>query len=332
MTKRGGRCQSMLWPNRKFTSKLQRIVFDEAHCIVQWGSSFRPVYKEVPNVRFHLPNIPVYLSSATMPPSMITQLKEMFCLDERNTIVFQRSNDRPNIAMAVRRMEHPQASYEDLAFLVPKGWKYGDFPPKKFMVFFNNKKEAEAASKFLQARVSQELRQKLPWFHAGMSKFFRIEEVENLRGVTGDGNEIWGFEATDSGGLVSLGLFVSYQVVFLPVKKGLDIPDISIVVLWRVPDSLNTIVQRFGRAVRNYALQGVAILIAEPSWFYEEQIRLQQMRKQRQKKRKSIQTVSLQSPKRKKTHTSSIAAILSPSSRTNHLGMSCYCPYQASLS
>ncbi|KAI0681967.1 P-loop containing nucleoside triphosphate hydrolase protein, partial [Cytidiella melzeri] len=178
-----------------------------------------------------------------------------------------RSNDRPNVALVVRRMQHPQNSYEDLAFLVPKDWKDGDSPPKKFMVFFNNKKEAESAVKFLQARVSVDLCRKIPWFHAGMTRFFRVEEVDNLRRVHGEEHEVWGFAATDSGGL------------------GLDIPNIEIVVQWKVPNNLDTLIQHFGRAVRDYSLQGVAILISEPQWFYEDQKRLQKTREQRRAKR-----------------------------------------------
>ncbi|KAI0688585.1 P-loop containing nucleoside triphosphate hydrolase protein [Cytidiella melzeri] len=262
MMKRGGRCQTMLWPNKTFTSKLQRIVFDEAHCIVQWGSSFRPEYKAVTDITFHLPGIPVYLSSATIPPAMVQHLKDMFRLSEDNTVIFQRTNDRPNIAMVVRRMQHAQNTYEDLAFLVPKGWKDGDQIPKKFMVFFDNKKKAEAAAKFLQSRVSLDLRRKIPC-------------------------EVWGFAATDSGGM------------------GLDVPNIAVVVQWKVPSSLNTLIQRFGRAACDYSLQGVAILIAEPSWFYEEKARLQEMRAQRTRtaKRKPCSENQQQhSNKRARTH------------------------------
>ncbi|KAI0072283.1 hypothetical protein K474DRAFT_1555970, partial [Panus rudis PR-1116 ss-1] len=54
--------------------------------------------------------------------------------------------------------------------------------------------------------------------------------------------------------------------------QGLDVPDILIVVQWKVPKDINTLMQRFGRAVRNQALQGTAILIAEPQWFYEDRL------------------------------------------------------------
>ena len=94
-------------------------------------------------------------------------------------------------------MKHTQTSFEDLAFLVPKDWKEGDPVPKKFMVFFDSKKDAEAASKYLCSRVSLELREKIPWFHAGMTRFFRTEEVDDLKS-----GEVWGFAATDSGGMV----------------------------------------------------------------------------------------------------------------------------------
>ena len=172
--------------------------------MLQWGLSFRPEYKAATNITFYLPNIPVYLSSATMPPTVVSQLKQVFRLTDKNTTVIQRSNDRPNIAIVVRRMEYPQDSFEDLAFLVPKDWKQGDPPPPKFMVFFDNKKDAEAAAKFLQNRVSVQLRKNIPWFHAGMTRYFRVEQVARLRGEEREEDGAWGFMATDSGGLVSV--------------------------------------------------------------------------------------------------------------------------------
>ena len=63
--------------------------------------------------------------------------------------------------------------------------------------------------------------------------------------------------------------------------QGLDIPDVLIVVQWKVPKDLNTLVQRFGRAVRNPDLQGVAILIAEPGWFYETRLSQEASRKRK---------------------------------------------------
>lgn len=41
--------------------------------------------------------------------------------------------------------------------------------------------------------------------------------------------------------------------------------------------------QRFGRAVRDLTLQGIAILIVESIWFYDEQLRLEAKRKKRER-------------------------------------------------
>lgn len=128
---------------------------------------------------------------------MVKMLEKKFDWATTDYLLFKRSNDHSNINYVIRRMKHSQALYEDLAFLVPKGWTEGNPISPKFMVFFDNKKEAEGAVKYLMSCVSQDLRNKVPWFHAGMTKFFRRKEVENLK--TGG---VWGFAATDSGEMV----------------------------------------------------------------------------------------------------------------------------------
>ena len=128
---------------------------------------------------------------------MIPVLEEKFKLKARDYVLRKRSNDRPNIALTVVQMQHNQNSYEDLAFLIPKNWKEGDPIPKKFMVFFDNKKHAEEAAQFLKSRISLELQEKLPWFHAGMTPFFKEEKISEL-----GGGGCWGLCATDSGGMV----------------------------------------------------------------------------------------------------------------------------------
>ena len=78
-----------------------------------------------------------------------------------------------------------------------KGLQAGDSIPPKFLVFFDNKKEAESVARFLGDRVSLKLREKLPWFHTGMTSFFRVEKVASFK----DG-KTWGLFSTDSGEMV----------------------------------------------------------------------------------------------------------------------------------
>lgn len=172
------------------------MVFDEAHCILKWGNSFRPEYAQVTNILHFLPSLPLYLLSATMPPPMIRALAEHFRFS-KDHLLFQRSNDRSNIHLALRKMQYPQNSYHDLAFLIPRNWKEGDPIPIPFLVFFNSKKEAEQAVLYLMSRVTVALRKKFCWFHAGMSSLFRIEKMEDFKN-----GEMWGLFMTDVGGMV----------------------------------------------------------------------------------------------------------------------------------
>ncbi|KAH6891606.1 P-loop containing nucleoside triphosphate hydrolase protein [Coprinopsis sp. MPI-PUGE-AT-0042] len=55
------------WKNSKFTPRILNFIFDEGHCISQWGK-FRKDYREVRLLRFLMPSsIPFYVATATLP-------------------------------------------------------------------------------------------------------------------------------------------------------------------------------------------------------------------------------------------------------------------------
>jgi superfamily II DNA helicase RecQ len=177
-------------------SRVFNIIFDEGHCISQWGSTFRPEYKSVGVLRFIAPGIPFYITSAMITPSMLLDIKETLHIGS-NCVVFQRSNDRHNIAFCVKKMQYSMSSFEDLAFLVPSKWVEGEAPPRKFMVFFDSKREAENAGAFLRKRMPQALKDKVKWFHAGMTEYFKTDELDSF-----DKGGTWGLCMTDVGGMV----------------------------------------------------------------------------------------------------------------------------------
>lgn len=63
----------------------------------------------------------------------------------------------------------------------------------------------------------------------------------------------------------------------LKFQQGIDIPDVYIIVQFRVPVSMSTWLQRTGRAVQDFMLQGTAILLAEPTMFDEAKVGVGQM-------------------------------------------------------
>jgi len=115
-----------------------------------------------------------------------------------STNIMHRSNDRWNIAYAVHEMRHHQSTYVDLSFLIPVDFKASDRLLAKFMVFFNSKREAEEAAKYLKSRLPLQLRDRVHWLHSGMTSAFRTDEIKSMVD-----NERWGLLLTDIGGMVS---------------------------------------------------------------------------------------------------------------------------------
>jgi ATP-dependent DNA helicase RecQ len=190
-----------LWSNPKFTTRLLNFVFDEAHCISRWGT-FRNEYLKVGSLRYLIPErIPFYVTSATLPSAILHDLTDLLQLRHNQTEYILRSNERSDIALMVRSLVHSASTFEDLAFLVPnlKDWKEGDPLPPKFVIFFDDTKQAERATHYLRSLLPENLALKIRYFHATMTQSFRKDKTEDLR----LGNA-WGICATDAFGMVSV--------------------------------------------------------------------------------------------------------------------------------
>lgn len=202
----GGHCER-LWKIPAFTSRLLYFVFDEGHCIREW-STFREQYKHVGSLRHLIPEtIPFYVTSATLPTPLLLDVMEILQLRKGHTEFILRSNDRPDIALGIHKMQYAAYTYQDLGFLIPDGYQNDDPPPPKFLVFCNSKAETEAACLFLRSRLPGNTGlQKIKYFHASMSEFFRTDEYEAFR----DG-DTFGLCVTDAFGMVSYALICTWQ-------------------------------------------------------------------------------------------------------------------------
>ncbi|KAK0227589.1 P-loop containing nucleoside triphosphate hydrolase protein [Armillaria fumosa] len=162
--------------SKKFTDCLINIVFDEAHCIKEWGTSFRQTYSKLGHLRHLMPRrVPYHLGTATMPPSLLGQLKKDLRMND-DAIILRLNTDRPNIFFHVRPMEYPINSYHDLSFLISN-----DLDPD---------------GPFPLSRLPLKLRDKVKWVHSGMTDEFREEAIHALK----VGEDI-GERATDAVGL-----------------------------------------------------------------------------------------------------------------------------------
>lgn len=180
-----------LFKDADFVACLSSIVFDEAHCISEWGL-FRPEYKEIGRLRYQAPHTPFVFASATFTTPILSDIKHKFGLDSSNTTHIQRHTDRPNIHLGVQRIKHPLHTFADLMFFVD-----GELPPPKFIIFFNSIAESVNAGNVLRRRLPHHLRNKISWYNSDMSLEFKHDELECFRR-----GEIWELCATDSFGMV----------------------------------------------------------------------------------------------------------------------------------
>lgn len=86
----------------------ERLVFDEAHTIITWDQSFRPLYKEV-CIKLGRLGYPKLLLSATIPRKIQTALREIFDDFE----VMKSSVYRENLKLEV--VERPSKVYDEIA-------------------------------------------------------------------------------------------------------------------------------------------------------------------------------------------------------------------------
>ncbi|KAE9393458.1 hypothetical protein BT96DRAFT_1023009 [Gymnopus androsaceus JB14] len=233
------RFHELVLENRKFQASIISAVIDESHNISEWGTDdFRPDFGRISALLGRLPlGLPILAASATVAPEVITHIQDKLGIGGRCEHIAV-SNEKPNVSLAVRIMQHPPDSYADLLTLFPKNpTSADDFA--QTLIYVNSRQEAEHIQDFLREHAPE---------HINGARF------EFYHRYIADDRKTYVEDAIASG-------FLRAVSATDALGMGMDFRRIKRVYFWMPPRTFNSLIQKLGRCVRVFTELGEAVLL-----------------------------------------------------------------------
>ncbi|KAF8162230.1 P-loop containing nucleoside triphosphate hydrolase protein [Pholiota molesta] len=230
--------------NSEMRTRVLSVVVDEAHVVSHWGSGFRKKYGTLGILRALLPkDTSMVAMSATLPDRVRRDVLKKLHFDEQKYTYLNLGNDRPNVSIVVRAIQNNISSYTDLDFLIPSDAQTASNVKKTF-VYSDNITVGSDMMEHLYEISPVSLRDSgaIRTYSSAFSSKYRREVMELFKAGI-----VRILICTDAAGM------------------GCNIPDIDVVVQWKLPSTVSSFVQRAGRAARGTGRTGLAVLLVEKS-------------------------------------------------------------------
>ncbi len=200
-----------------FLEALSRIdlsffVIDEAHCISQWGHSFRPDYRMLSLLKTQFPEVPIAAFTATATPEVQNDIKEQLRLE--NPILVKSSFDRPNLLL---KIEEKQQYVSQLQACLDR------HEGESGIIYCSTRKKVDTVYQQLRAKHSRVAK-----YHAGLS------DVERQQALTD-----FIYEKVD------------IMIATVAFGMGINKPNVRFVFHIDMPQNIENYYQEIGRAGRD---------------------------------------------------------------------------------
>ncbi|MEM9541717.1 MAG: RecQ family ATP-dependent DNA helicase [Cyanobacteria bacterium P01_E01_bin.42] len=216
--------------------RINGLILDEAHCLVQWGEIFRPAYRRLGAVRPALlqskpvgTKIAIAAFTATADPKARDAIAR--CLQLEKPQSFLLSPYRKNLHLNVQTVWTPRGRKQQmLKFIQSKGKTSG-------LVYVRSRRESEELAQWFAG-----LKYRVEAYHAGLSPEQRREIEENwLQGKT------------------------QFAICTSAFGMGINKPDVRWIVHFQAPLLLSEYLQEVGRGGRDGKIAEALTLMSEPT-------------------------------------------------------------------
>ncbi len=228
--------------------QINGLILDEAHCLVQWGETFRPAYRRLGAVRPALlaskpvgTKIPIAAFTATADPAAQATITQVLQLQQPTQFLV--NPHRPNLHLVVQTVWTPRSRRQQLRqFIDRHSGQVG-------LVYVRTRHDAEELATELNQSGAQTMA-----YHAGLSP-------QQRRSI----EQQW------------LGGELNFVICTCAFGMGINKPDVRWIAHFQSPLLLSEYVQEIGRAGRDGLPATALMLVCEPTgWLYPDDRQRQQ--------------------------------------------------------